>query len=114
MLILMRALLPLLLLLATAGCAGVPHGDARTETATLEIENRHFLDATIYVFRGALRVRLGTVTGSTRQAFTLGADLVRGGATLRFVADPIGGRRAVLNEQVPVFPGDVVYLVIPP
>jgi hypothetical protein len=33
---------------------------------------------------------------------------------LRFIADPIGGNRASVSQEITVVPGDTVVLTIPP
>ncbi|GIV60808.1 hypothetical protein GQ464_011105 [Rhodocaloribacter litoris] len=110
----MRYVLYGLLGLIVAGCLHGRTDDNRRDEAFVEVDNRHFLDITLYVLRGAQRVRLGIVTGSRRQVFTLPDDLVRGGSTLRFLADPIGSNRLLLDEEITVFPGETVRLIIPP
>jgi len=40
--------------------------------------------------------------------------LVSGLTPLRFVADPIGGNRASVSQEITVAPGDTVVLMIPP
>ncbi len=87
----------LLLLLAACGSNSKADGDSPAPTrgpATLEVENRAFLDMTMYVLDGAQRRRLGVATGNGTSHFTIPDYLIRGGSVpLRFLADPIGGRR---------------------
>jgi hypothetical protein len=106
----------LLLLLATACRAR----EADTEPspnrgpATLEVDNRGFLDMTVYVLDGAQRQRLGIARGHARTTLTIPDRMVRGGsASLRFLGDPIGGSGLPVSETIVVEPGDVVELVIP-
>lgn len=80
----------------------------------VEVENQGFSDMVIYAVDGAQRVRLGSVTGHSRRAFSIPRYLVGGGGTLRFLADPIGGNRTPVSEEMVVQPGDVVSLTIPP
>jgi hypothetical protein len=78
------------------------------------VDNRGFLDMTVYVLDGAQRQRLGIARGLARTPFTIPDRLVRGGAgSLRFYCDPIGGRGLPVSEEIVVAPGDVVELIIP-
>jgi hypothetical protein len=80
----------------------------------VQVENRGFADMVIYAVSGAQRVRLGIATGNSTKSFTIPAALVRGAGPLRFLADPIGGRRTPITEDIVVQPGDIVSLTIPP
>ena len=80
----------------------------------LQVENRGFADMVIYAVSGAQRVRLGIASGNSTNSFTIPRSLIRGAGPLRFVADPIGGRRTPVSEDIAVQPGDVVTLTIPP
>jgi hypothetical protein len=68
----------------------------------------------IYAISGAQRYRLGLATGNSTKSFTIPIGLLRGAGPLRFLADPIGGRRTPISEDIVVQPGDVVSLTIPP
>lgn len=95
---------------ARAGAAPAP------VVTKLEVENQGFLDMNIYVMRDAgVRQRLGTATGNSKTTLTIPEAVMRIGATqLKFVADPIGGRRASVSSSIIVNPGDIVTLRIPP
>lgn len=82
----------------------------------LEVDNQAFLDMNIYVLRdGGARLRLGTATGNSKTTLTIPDMVMLSGATpLKFVADPIGGRRTSVSSSVIVNPGDIVTLRIPP
>jgi hypothetical protein len=80
----------------------------------VQVENRGFADMVIYAISGAQRVRLGIATGSSTKSFTIPRALIRGAAPLRFLADPIGGSRSPISEDIVVQPGDIVSLTIPP
>jgi hypothetical protein len=70
---------------------------------------------TIYVLRGGgQRIRLGTVTGNTTQVLVIPSYVLTGPTELRFLADPIGGTRTPVSEEITVSPGDDVELIIPP
>lgn len=81
---------------------------------TLKVDNQAYLDMTIYVMRGAERVRLGLASGSSSSHFVIPADVMMSATTLRFVADPVGSSRASISEEVNVRPGDEVVMQIPP
>lgn len=101
---------------ALAACAG-KSGPARTtpdNPAVLEVENRGFADMVIYAVSGSQRVRLGLATGNSTKSFTIPATLIRGSSPLKFLADPIGGSRSPITEEMVVQPGEIVSLTIPP
>jgi hypothetical protein len=68
----------------------------------------------IYALNGAQRIRLGTVTGNSTRTFRIPRYLVGGAGSLRFLADPIGGNRTPVSEEMTVQPGELVTLTIPP
>ena len=78
------------------------------------MDNQAYLEMTIYVMRGAERVRLGMAPGSSNSSFVIPADVIRSATALRFVADPIGSSRTSISEEIYVQPGDEVSLQIPP
>jgi hypothetical protein len=80
----------------------------------LQVENRGFADMVVYAISGGQRVRLGLATGNSTKSFTIPVALIRGASPLRFLADPIGGRRSPITEDIVVQPGDIVSLTIPP
>ena len=102
--------------LAVAACGGskshsAPIPQPRT---TIRVENQGFSDMTIYAIRSGQRVRLGQATGNSTSTFTIPANLIFGATPLRFLADPIGGNRSPVSDEITVQPGDQVRLVIPP
>jgi hypothetical protein len=106
----------LLALAVLTGCGGRstdvsprPEGQAM-----VEVVNQGFSDMVIYALDGAQRVRLGSVTGHSSRTLTIPGHLVGAGGTLRFLADPIGGNRTPVSEEMVVQPGDIVALTIPP
>jgi hypothetical protein len=107
------------ILLVTAACGGRRDPDAAAPqeggTATLTVENLGFADAVIYaVSPTGTRVRVGEVNGNSTQHLELASYLVRGGESLRFLADPIGSPRGPVTDELFVAPGDTVVLTIPP
>jgi hypothetical protein len=103
------------LVLATAcGGRGSQAGPAPDNPAMLQVENRGFADMVIYAISGAQRVRLGLASGNSTKSFIIPTILIRGAGPLRFLADPIGGSRSPISEDIVVQPGDIVSLTIPP
>ena len=105
-----------MLLMAAAGCrsAGGAASPGQRAEAFVRVENRSMLDMTIYVVRGGERRRLGLVNALTTQVLPIPSVLVEGSGVLRFLADPIGGSRTPISEEIVVRNGDVVQLMIPP
>ena len=68
----------------------------------------------IYVLNGSQRVRLGLANGSSTRSFTIPKYLLIGAGPIRFLADPVGGSRTPVSEEISVQPGDTVTLTIPP
>lgn len=81
----------------------------------LRVENRAFLDMTIYVISdGGGRQRLGSVTGNTNQDFVIPAYIIGPANSIRILAEPIGSNRAPISNSLSVQPGQTVTLTIPP
>jgi hypothetical protein len=110
-----RAVL-LLSMLGLSGCAGGSKASqpGPDEPATLQVENRGFADMVIYAVSGSQRLRLGLATGNSTKSFPIPTSIVRTGGPLRFLADPVGGTRTPVSDEMVVQPGDVVTLTIPP
>jgi hypothetical protein len=88
-----------------------PMPDAPT---SLRVENRGFADMVIYIMApGGARQRLGIATGSSTSSFALPKTMIYRG-TVRFLADPIGGQRSPISDEINIRPGDEVVLTIPP
>jgi hypothetical protein len=84
------------------------------EPTTLDVMNQGFPDMTIYVVQSGQRIRLGLATGNATVQFVIPRAVVNTPATqLRFIADPIGGSRAPVSDEITVSPGDHVQLTIP-
>jgi hypothetical protein len=106
-----------LLLLCVAACAALSRSSNnadQSQPAVLEVDNRSFLDMDVFAARSAQRVRLGTANGNSKTYFNIPTFLVSGVTSLRFIADPIGGNRASVSQEITVSPGDTVVLMIPP
>ena len=108
-------------LTASLALAGACMGNTQQEEAAepvpptyVRVENRAYLDMNVYVYRSAQRMRLGTTNGNSTARYIIPHSLMFGPTPLRFQADPIGGNRQPVSEEVNVSPGDEVVLVIPP
>lgn len=113
-----HALAPMLACLLLLAACSKPQPDEespspRDEKTVVSVDNRGFLDMTIYVIDGSQRVRLGVANGNRVTDLTVPQYLVRGMAHLQFLCDPIGGNRAPVSDEITVEPGDQVTLVIP-
>lgn len=98
-----------------AGCAPRSSGPRPMDApAMVEVDNRAFLDANVYVLRSGQRIRLGIATGSGRTIFTLPRGLVNGATPLSFLVDFVGSSRSPISEAITVLPGDTVMLIVPP
>jgi hypothetical protein len=106
-----------LLLLAAGACAGMGGGSGNpnpNEPTVVEVDNQGFSDMTVYAVRSSQRYRLGIATGNSKTRLTIPPSVSGGLATLRFIADPIGGRRNPVSQEITIAPGDTVVLMIPP
>lgn len=106
----------LLLVLATTACAGRSQDTTPepTESAAVQVQNQGFSDMVVYAINGGQRIRLGLATGNSTNTFTIPRHLIRGAGGIRFLADPVGGNRTPVSEEMTVNPGDIVTLTIPP
>jgi len=106
-----------LLLLGAFACKTFSHGSGDADQngpTVIQVDNQGFLDMNVFAMRSSQRVRLGTAPGNSKTNFTVPSSLISGLTPLRFIADPIGGRRASVSEEITVAPGDTVVLTIPP
>jgi hypothetical protein len=106
-----------LFLAGISACGGFLRGSNTTDPnqpTVVEVDNQGFQDMDVYVVRSGQRWRLGLATGSSKTNLTIPQTMVSGLTPLRFVADPIGGRRASVSQEITVAPGDTVVMTIPP
>ncbi len=80
----------------------------------LKVDNQQFLDMNVYVIRSSQRIRLGMATGNSTTRMRIPSNLLFGPTPLRFQADPIGGTRQPVSQEINVSAGDEVILIIPP
>ncbi|MEP6618017.1 MAG: hypothetical protein ABJE47_01830 [bacterium] len=78
------------------------------------IRNQAFLDMNIYVYKSTQRIRLGMVGGNSTGKLLIPANYLFGSTPLRFQADPIGGGRKPVTQEISVSPGDEINMTIPP
>lgn len=112
-----RVLAVAIALLVLGACSGFRRGSGPADLnqpTILQVDNRGFLDMTVYAARSVERIRLGTATGNSKTNLRIPSSLVNGLTPLRFIADPIGATRASVSEEITVAPGDTVVLMIPP
>lgn len=103
--------------LAVGACSGFRHGTSASDPnapTIVQVDNQGFLDMAVYAARSAERVRIGTATGNSKTNLRVPQGMVSGLTPLRFIADPIGGNRASVSEEITVAPGDTIVLTIPP
>jgi len=95
------------------GCASAGSGDPfqgeAGESVEVEVVNLNFNDVTLYALRLGQRIRVGIVGGAQTETFTIRWPT---SLPLRFEFRIIGGDRCVTDE-IPVDPGDQLYLEIP-
>jgi len=104
---------------SASSCASVRHPSddipAPSATpATVHVENGRYADLIIMVLRASEQVQLGTVNSESSATFALPAAFANPAAPIRLVAAPIGGQALPISEEVTVYPGDRVNLVITP
>jgi hypothetical protein len=101
-----------------SACSGFRQGSSTTDSSSsltvVQVDNQGFLDMTVYAERSSQRIRLGIANGNSKTNLNVPSVLMSGLTPLRFVADPIGGRRASVSQEITVAPGDTVVLQIPP
>ena len=107
----------LLALAVTTGCrsggAARANGDAPIRT-TIDVQNQGFNDMTVYAVTNGSRTRLGIAPGNKTTVLTVPDYLLNGTTFLRFVADPIGGNRTPVTEEIDVSAGDQLVMIINP
>lgn len=106
-----------LLLAGGAACNTFMHGSGtgdQNQQTYLQVDNQGFQDMDVFAARFGQRARLGLATALHKTNFTIPSALISGLTPLRFVADPIGGSRASVSQEITVAPGDTVVMTIPP
>jgi len=103
--------------LATTGCARHKTDAAAAAPAprlpvALRVTNSNWSDVRIYVVRGTLSLRLGTVTTNSTVDFLIPADFLSGASTVTLVADPVAGRGHWTTPLPAISAGDEFELVV--
>lgn len=101
-----------LLAIACAGTvrqAGVADGVAATNTV-VAVENNNWLDAVVYLVRGAARTRLGAVRSLGAAEFRIPDAYVLGTSDLTLMLRMIGGSETYTSPEILVFRGAHVVL----
>lgn len=75
---------------------------------TLTINNRHWLDVSVYVSSDGDRSHVGLVAATRTESFEMPARMIRTGRLIRLEADPIGAPREVRTEALSVTGGQHV------
>ena len=104
-------------LVLAAACSGNSNTNEAAEPVPptyVKVDNRAYLDMTIYLYRSSQRIRLGMANGNSTTKLLIPASFLFGSTPLRFQADPIGGGRQPISQEISVSAGDEVQLVIPP
>lgn len=112
-----KSIVAAILLATVAACSTFSRGTGTTDQnlpTVVEVDNQGFQDMDVYAVRSGQRWRLGLATGISKTMLTIPPPMVGGLTPLRFVADPIGGRRASVSQEITVAPGDTVVMTIPP
>jgi hypothetical protein len=112
--------------LASSGCArhqpdaaaaaspptpAAPAAEPRLPIA-LRVTNSNWSDVRIYVVRGTLWMRLGTVTTNSTVDFQIPADFLSGSGGASIVADPVAGRAHWSTPLPAISEGDEFEVVI--
>ena len=90
------------------------HGDGESQeraseaNVTLQVTNHNYLDVVVYVIHDGQRTRVGTVTGSSAQVFTLPGRLLGQAHEIRLYGDAIGSEDFAFTELLLVHPGQYV------
>jgi len=106
----MRSLFALLLIVCVAtSCSHNKRvSDSNLEggaDATLHVENHHYGDVDIFVIHNGSRTRVGSVTATSDQTFTLNSRIIGTVGTLQILAHGIGEAGSLSSEQFSIRPG---------
>ena len=106
-----------LVALSLASCKTLMRGSSNgtpAERTVVQVDNQGFLDMTVYASRSGQRSRLGIAPGNSKSSLEVPRMFIGGLTAVRFIADPLGGNRASVSQEITVVPGDTVVLTIPP
>ncbi|OLD96314.1 MAG: hypothetical protein DMD31_01560 [Gemmatimonadetes bacterium] len=80
--------------------------------ATLHVYNANWSDVRIYLTRGGLVMRLGSVTSQNSAVFEIPPDVLNEAASVTLVASPLAGRESFSTLLTGVRPGDELELTV--
>jgi hypothetical protein len=112
-----KSIVAAILIASAAACSTFSRGSSapdQNQPTVVEVDNQGFQDMDVYAVRSGQRWRLGLATGASKTKLTIPRTLLSGLTPLRFIADPIGGKRASVSQEITVGPGDTVVMTIPP
>ena len=99
----------LVVTLAAIACAGRHHSQSEpTPDIPLKVTNHNWLDVTIYVLHDGQRTRIGSVTGSSTQEFTLPGRLLGQSHQLALLGAAIGSPDYARTEVLNIQPGQYI------
>jgi hypothetical protein len=111
----LTAVLLFALVLPLQGCwwrrgraAAESQAQASQSAITLQVTNHNYLDIIVYVVHDGQRTRIGTVTGSSAEVFTLPRRLLGQAHEMQLYGDPIGSEEFALTELLFVQPGQYI------
>src|SRR2546425_9002905 len=93
---------------AAAAAAPAPAPEPQLPVA-LRVTNSNWSDVRIYVVRGTMWTRLGTVTTNSTVDFTIPADFLSGAGNVTLVADPVAGRAPWTTPLPPISAGGGIW-----
>ena len=107
----------LLLALAasTSACRSASRANGVDEhqvQTTVAVDNREFVDISVYALRDGQKLRLGIASGHSTTVLKIPDNLVKAGNEMQFLCDPIGAARETVSERMTVLPGDQLVLTI--
>ena len=97
---------------AAAAASPPPPAAEPRVPVTLHVTNSNWSDVRIYVVRGTMWMRLGTVTTNSTVDFTIPADFLSGAGSVSIVADPVAGRARWTTPLPAISEGDEFELVV--
>lgn len=115
---LLRPMLGSLLLMLAASATACRTGspakdlDGPQLLTTVSVDNREFVDMSVYALRNGQRLRLGIASGHSTTVLKIPDNLVKAGNELQFLCDPIGAVQEQVSETLNVYPGDQLVLTI--
>ena len=115
---LLRPMLGSLLLAFAASIAACRSGSRSNDVdgpqvrTTVSVENREFVDMSVFVLRNGQRLRLGIASGHSTTVLSIPNYLVKAGNEMQFLCDPIGAAQEEVSDRMTVFPGEQLVLLI--